>query len=165
MIVVSDTTPLNYLVLINAVDVLPELFDEVYVPTAVLRELAHARAPAAVRLWTESPPIWLKVADPSFRLASTASLDAGEADAISLAKERGITDVLIDDYLGRKVALAEGLFVLPTLAVLEKAAEQRLLELRPALQALQQTSYRVRGEMIDAALERDAARKRLAGGA
>ena len=30
MTVVSDTTPLNYLVLISAIDVLPKLFDEVY---------------------------------------------------------------------------------------------------------------------------------------
>jgi predicted nucleic acid-binding protein len=163
MIVVSDTTPLNYLVLISAVDVLPKLFDEVYAPTAVLRELADARAPAAVRQWSQSPPAWLKVADPSSRLPSTASLDAGEADAISLAKERGISDVLIDEYVGRKVALAEGLFVLPTLAVLERAAEQRLLELRPTLEALQRTSYRIRPEMIDAALQRDAARNRPTG--
>src|SRR4051812_12510039 len=101
MIVVSDTTPLNYLVLIAAIDVLPKLFDEVYAPTVVLRELAHPKAPALVRQWVGAIPSWLKVADPSYRLPSTLSLDAGEADAISLAKERGITDVLIDDYLGR----------------------------------------------------------------
>src|SRR4051812_38484294 len=79
---------------------------------------------------------------------------------ISLAKERGITDVLIDEYEGRKVAASEGLFALPTLAVLEKAAERRLLDLRPTLEALRRTSYRIRDEMIDAALKRDAARKR-----
>ncbi len=164
MIVVSDTTPLNYLVLINSVGVLPKLFDEVYAPTAVVRELTDPRAPAPVRLWAQSPPNWLKVADPSSRLSSTASLDAGEADAISLAKELGITDVLIDEYRGRKTALAEGLFVLPTLAVLERAAEQQLLELQPTLEALQRTTYRVRPELIQAALERDAARKRASGG-
>jgi predicted nucleic acid-binding protein len=107
MIVVSDTTPLNYLVLIGAADVLPKLFEQVYAPTSVLHELSHVRTPEVVRAWSQSPPRWLMVADPSSRLASTAPLDAGEADAISLAKERGITDVLIDEYLGRKVALAE----------------------------------------------------------
>lgn len=159
MIVVSDTTPLNYLILINAVEILPKLFDEVFVPPAVLRELADARAPEAVRQWTMAPPTWLMIADPASRLPSTAGLDAGEADAISLAKERGISDVLMDDYAGRKVALAEGLFVLTTLAVLERAAEKRVLQLRPALEALQQTSYRVRKEMIEAALQRDALRR------
>src|SRR5688572_14580004 len=118
MIVVSDTTPLNYLVLINAADVLPKLFDQVYAPSAVLRELAHVKAPAAVRQWAGAPPTWLTVADPVARLPSTARLDDAEADAISPAKERGIGDVLIDEYHGRKVAAAEGLFALPTLAVL-----------------------------------------------
>jgi predicted nucleic acid-binding protein len=45
MIVVSDTTPLNYLILIGAAHVLPELFGRVYAPTAVIKELSHARSP------------------------------------------------------------------------------------------------------------------------
>ncbi|MEX2213598.1 MAG: hypothetical protein WD768_05695 [Phycisphaeraceae bacterium] len=160
MIVVSDTTPLNYLVLIGAIDVLPRLFNEVYVPPAVLRELSHANAPAIVRDWVTSPPAWLKVETPVARLPSTAGLDAGEADAISLAKERHITDVLIDEYRGRKVAAEEGLFALPTLAILERAAEQGLIDLHAALGALAATTYRVRPELIEAALRREAERKR-----
>jgi len=161
MIVVSDTTPLNYLVLIKAIDVLPQLFDQVYAPTSVLRELSDPRAPHDVRQWAAAPPAWLQIADPSARLTSTADLDDGEADAISLAKERGITDVLIDEYLGRKVAAAEGLVVLPTLAVLEKAAEVGLIELPPTLVALQQTAYRIRSELIQAALQRDQNRRQI----
>src|SRR5688572_24062141 len=152
MIVVSDTTPLNYLVLINAADVLPKLFDQVYAPSAVLRELVHAKAPAAVRQWAGAPPTWLTVADPVARLPSTARLDDAEADAISLAKERGISDVLIDEYLGRKVAESEGLFALPTLAVLERAAQRHLLDLAATVEALRRTSYRFRPERIEAAL-------------
>lgn len=163
MIVVSDTTPLNYLLLVNAIDVLPKLFAEVYAPSAVLRELADAKAPPVVRKWAQSPSAWLRVADPAARLPSTARLDPGEADAISLAKERSILDVLIDERLGRKIALAEGLIVLPTLAVLEKAAEHGLLELPSALQALRQTTFRVSQARIDAALERDAIRRQSTG--
>ena len=62
MIVVSDTSPLNYLVLLNAVDVLPRLFFDVYTAAEVVRELSHERAPAAVREWAESPPEWLRQA-------------------------------------------------------------------------------------------------------
>ncbi len=43
MIVVSDTSPLNYLVLIGAIDVLPKLFGEVYAPPAVIQEFQHPR--------------------------------------------------------------------------------------------------------------------------
>jgi len=161
MIVVSDTTPLNYLLLIGAVDVLPRLFAEVYAPPTVLRELSHTRTPAIVQTWVMSPPSWLRVVEPVVRLPSTLGLDAGEADAISLAKERGIADVLIDEYQGRKIAVAEGLYVLPTLAILERAAERELVDLPTVLAELRGTTYRVRPELIEAALKRDAERKRL----
>lgn len=49
MIVVSDTSPLNYLVLIGADDVLPALFGQVLAPPAVLDEMQHAKAPAQVQ--------------------------------------------------------------------------------------------------------------------
>jgi predicted nucleic acid-binding protein len=49
VIVVSDTSPLNYLLLIQAIDVLPQLFREVLVPTAVVMELSNSKAPAIVR--------------------------------------------------------------------------------------------------------------------
>ena len=39
MIVVSDTSPLNYLVLIEEVEVLPAIFGRVVVPPAVVEEL------------------------------------------------------------------------------------------------------------------------------
>lgn len=161
MIVVSDTTPLNYLVLIEAINVLPQLFSRVHTPRTVLRELAHPNAPAPVRAWAQSPPQWLEVSDPRTRLPSTVNLDDGEADAISLAKECGIKDVLIDEYHGRLVAAAEGLFVLPTLAILERAAERGFVALPAMIQALRKTTYRVRADIIDAALKRDAERKNI----
>jgi predicted nucleic acid-binding protein len=40
IVVVSDTSPLHYLVLVEQVEVLPRLFDEVLVPPAVLREMS-----------------------------------------------------------------------------------------------------------------------------
>ena len=43
--VVADTGPLNYLVQINAVDLLPKLFGRIIVPAAVHDELRHPRTP------------------------------------------------------------------------------------------------------------------------
>lgn len=159
MIVVSDTTPLNYLVLVNAIEALPRLFNEVFAPPEVLRELSDPRAPASVRAWAQSHPAWLKVLTPKSRLRSTAQLDPAEADAISLAKEINAPAVLLDERKGRKVALAEGLVVVPTLAVLELAAERQLIQLVPTLAQLQKTSFRIDQVLIDAALARDAARQ------
>lgn len=159
MIVVSDTSPLNYLVLINVIDVLPGLFEAIYVPPSVISELNRSKTPDVVREWAKSPPTWLTIIAPNSRLPSTATLGDGEADALSLAKELGISEVLIDERRGRTIAEREGLTPLPTLAVLELAAAQNLLELRPTLERLQRTNIRVPKERIHAALERDALRK------
>jgi predicted nucleic acid-binding protein len=58
-VIVSDTTPLNYLVLIDAVEVLPRLYQRVLIPPAVRDELARPQTPEPVRLWLASPPSWL----------------------------------------------------------------------------------------------------------
>jgi predicted nucleic acid-binding protein len=76
-----------------------------------------------------------------------------------LAKELAILDILIDERRGRKVAEREGLTPLPTLAILERAAADKLLELCPAIDKLQRTNIRLPEEHVQAALARDAARK------
>ena len=65
MIVVSDTTPLNYLILTETVHVLSAIFGRVYAPSAVIKELLHLRSPQAVGTWASSPPEWLTVQDPT----------------------------------------------------------------------------------------------------
>ena len=49
MTVVSDTSPISYLVLIGREEVIGELYGEVLVPEAVHRELVHPRDPEVVR--------------------------------------------------------------------------------------------------------------------
>ena len=60
MIVVSDTSPLNYLILTDSIDVLPAIFGRVYAPSAVVNELSHPRSPQEVRTWASSLPEWLR---------------------------------------------------------------------------------------------------------
>jgi len=45
MIVIADTSPLNYLVLIGQADLLQRLYRRVVIPEAVLRELSHPETP------------------------------------------------------------------------------------------------------------------------
>ena len=49
--VVSNTSPINYLVLIGQIDVLPALFGEITIPQAVRDEWTHPDAPAPLRAW------------------------------------------------------------------------------------------------------------------
>jgi predicted nucleic acid-binding protein len=48
-IVIADTGPINYLVLIGQSEILPALFEKVIIPAAVRDELARAEVPGAVR--------------------------------------------------------------------------------------------------------------------
>ena len=62
-VVVSNTTPLNYLVLIGAAELLPRLHTNIHIAREVSVELARTRAPLVVRDWIATPPSWLKIHD------------------------------------------------------------------------------------------------------
>ena len=47
MIVIADSSPLNYLVLIGEADLLYQLYGRVLIPQAVLSELQHQGTPSA----------------------------------------------------------------------------------------------------------------------
>lgn len=49
MIVVCNTSPLNCLILVRAVDLLPPLFGQIHVPEKVVEELSASGSPAKVR--------------------------------------------------------------------------------------------------------------------
>lgn len=144
MIVVADTTPLNYLILIGEVDILMRLYGRVLVPESVRSELLHARTPTLVREWLEHAPSWLEVRAPA--TASDGSLDrlgAGERDAIFLAEELDCDQLIIDELIGRRFAEQRGLLVIGTIGVLREAAGAGLLDLRSAFERLEQTSFHV----------------------
>jgi predicted nucleic acid-binding protein len=103
MIVVSDTSPINYLILINCVDVLPAIFGQVFTAPAVLQELTHERSPEAIRKWASIPPQWLIVKDPS-NTGIPSLLGPGETAAIALAEELHADWLLIDERDGRDEA-------------------------------------------------------------
>jgi len=84
MIIVADTSPLNYFVLIREIELLPGLFGQVIIPHAVWAELHAPGAPVVVREWADSAPSWLEVRTASF-IDPAIKLGLGEAEAICLA--------------------------------------------------------------------------------
>lgn len=158
MIVVSDTSPLNYLVLIRAEHVLPILFGRIIAPPAVLTELRRPKAPAMVRLWAATPPAWLEIQPPT-TVIGTTRLGLGESEAIALAQELKADAVLIDERDGTKFAQGLGLHVVGTLGVLERAAEKGLLSLPVAIADLRRTTFRGPAQLIAEYLQRDQARR------
>jgi predicted nucleic acid-binding protein len=156
MIVVADTTPLNYLILIDEIDLLRVLFGQVLLPRAAFQELQHARTPAKVREWMVRSPDWLEVRTvASSPYPLLASLDPGEREAIQLALELGIGTILMDEAEGRHLAESLHLQVRGTLGILERAANLGKLDLRAALDKLQQTNFRLSPSILAAFLERN----------
>jgi predicted nucleic acid-binding protein len=160
MIVISDTSPINYLVLIGEIELLPTLFGTIIFPQAVLSELQRVEAPPEVRTWLATNPTWLELRTASV-IDTTISLGAGECEAISLAKEINADLVLIDDRKARLAAIERGLSVAGTLNILELASIKNLIELTGAFDKLQQTNFRVSQALLDETLEREAQRKAI----
>jgi predicted nucleic acid-binding protein len=108
-VVVADTSPLNYLVLIDEISILPRLYDQILIPSEVLAELEDSGTPSEVRNWAQSRPAWLEVRGvhippDDFDLNQ---LDDGERAAILLAQQEPDVLLIIDDSAGRAEQTAE----------------------------------------------------------
>jgi predicted nucleic acid-binding protein len=156
MIVVADTSPLNYLVLIDEIGLLPTLFGQVVVPETVLSELKHPKAPSKVRQWFNRPPAWLTGhAAISISNPALMRLDRGEREAIQLALDLGVDTVLIDEAEGRQLAEAFHLEVRGTLGILERGARLGKVDCRQVLRKLEQTNFRLSRTVREAFLRRN----------
>jgi predicted nucleic acid-binding protein len=142
MIIVSNTSPINYLILIGHINLLPELFQQIIIPQAVYSELSDASAPSPVQTWIATPPDWLKiqpVSQPSDAILDL--LDPGERAAILLSQELNADLVLLDDMKARRTATERGLTITGILGILDQAATMKLIDLPAAVQNLQSTSF------------------------
>ena len=143
MIVVADTSPLNYLIRLGHPDVLNKIYGEVLVPHAVLMEMQHEDAPTEVRAWASAPPPWLEERQvEQVDESLPVELGAGEREAITLALEVRADVLLIDERAGRKEAEERQIKVAGTLAVLLQASLRGYFELPEAMNRLRQYGFR-----------------------
>ncbi len=161
MIIVSDTTPLRYLIEIKEVGILEKLFDEVIIPEKVAEELDRPKTPQKVKDWMQSRPDWLKVrkADTSL-FTSQKRIGDGEREAFALALELRADAVLLDDKDAAAEAARHNILTIPTFTILEQAAARNLIDLPKTVNELRKTTFRLPPEKdIKAMLEREAERK------
>ena len=140
------------LVKIKQVEILPRLFGAVLIPPAVHSELLSPRRPPAVRAFAAHPPSWLEVRTPQ-TVEAIPGLHLGEQAALSLAAETKADLILMDKKAGRRIAAERHLPVAGTVGVLERAADQQLLNLREAFDLLKTTDFWVSPALLDARLE------------
>ncbi len=149
MIVVADASPLNYLIQLQADELLNKIFGAVLVPPAVMRELSHPRAPEAVAAWMSRIPSWIEVrAVVSSQDESLQVLDPGEREAILLAQEARPDLLLIDERQGRLEARRLGITTTGTLGVLLAAGARGVANPEFLFQRLiGETSFRTTPEL------------------
>jgi predicted nucleic acid-binding protein len=154
MIVVADTSPLNYLIRLGRPEILKKAFGRVLIPSEVLQELQHPRAPPEVRLWAIGPPSWLEVFS-SIRIDETLPpvLGAGERSAISLALQLGADILLVDERAARDEAGKRGIRITGTLALILQAALQDEFSFPETLSELRQLGFYVSSAVEQALTE------------
>ena len=139
MIVVSDTSPVLNLARIGRLELLPLLYRQVLIPSAVYQELTRSKKDLPPAIDLPSLP-WLKVAtakDQNRVQELREDLDPGEAEAIVLAIECRADLLLVDERRGRRTATAAGLTVTGLLGVVARAKQAGLIDLaKPVLDEL-----------------------------
>ena len=138
MIVVTDTSVILNLCLLDLAHVLPSIFGKVYAPPAVRDEF--------MRL-SNNDPRFLSLEFPSFieikapvaihSLLPHSRLHRGECEALSLAVELNASRVLMDERAGRAAAAILGLPCIGLLGILIEARRCNLIaQLAPLLEQL-----------------------------
>ena len=155
MKVVSNSSPICYLLLIGQIHLLPALFGHIHVPEAVCLELADEEAPDIVRNWIDHPPRWLKTHSISERPDSALDrLHMGERKAIVLAQQLAADLILLDEKAARGVASKAGLQVSGLLGVLDAAAARDMVDIAAAISHLTTTSFRASPRLLKSLLDR-----------
>lgn len=158
---VSNTTPLRYLFAIEEERLLKNLFEKVFIPVGVRDELTDARTPEVVRRKTMSVP-WLEVrtVQETEAIPFPVVLHRGEREAILLAETLPADVLLIDEQVGRTIALNRGLPLSGTLGVLEQADRIGLVSSLPeVLQKLKASGFFITQQLENQLLERHRRRK------
>jgi predicted nucleic acid-binding protein len=144
MIVVADTSPINYLLQIEQIHLLPMLYGAVLLPSGVWEELTEIGAPRSVEAWARNLPAWVEVRTAQTQLGPELSaLGKGEAQAIHIASELHADWLLIDERRGRQEAESRGLTVTGTLGVLAESGRLHLVDPEAAYRRLvSETNFR-----------------------
>ncbi len=139
--IICNSSPLIALEQIGHIHLLDSLFGEIWVPPAVVNEVAMS---------VSLPPNILRrsLSQPLAATVLQASLGAGESEAITLALQEKARIIILDDRPARRTAESLGLQVIGTLGVLSAAKRKGLIPLiKPLIVALDSHHFHVAPEL------------------
>lgn len=159
MQVVSNTSPILNLAIINQLDLLRQQFDKVIIPNAVLEELrVSENCPGSATIQSAIESGWIEIrenCDQRLTQLLRQTLDRGESEAIALALELKADWTLLDGREGRKTAKSLGLQVTGILGILLRAKQDdQLGSLSVAINDLiNKAGFRIAPDLLKRILE------------
>jgi len=139
--VVSNATPLIYLAKANKLSLLQTMVKQVFIPEAVYREVViegkRLGEKDAYRVEKAINEGWILVQGAKIIYPVEITTHPGEVEVISLAKEKGIEAVLMDDVKARAASEMAGLRPIGTLWLMLKAVKNHMLDFDEFLSALE----------------------------
>ena len=153
MLVVSNTSPILNLAIVDRLILLEQQFGEILIPGAVLDELKiNEKRPGSQAIREAISVGWIQLREVSNQPLTQLlkqTLDNGEAEAIALAVELKADWTLLDEREGRKVAKSLGLKVTGILGVLLRAKQADIKSLQPVIDDLiSKAGFRIAPELL-----------------
>lgn len=156
-IVIADASPLIGLSLVDGLQWLPALFGEVWLPEIVRQEvLPDLEKRGATAIQAALDKDWLRIWAQAFPNLTDLDLDEGESACISLALHLNEPSLLImDERVGRAVALERGLNVTGTAAIIGLAKQRGLItSAKQVFSILHHSDFRISATVINQVLAR-----------
>lgn len=157
MTIISNTTPLIGLAVVDQFALLHHLFGQIIIPEAVFAEAVMFGREQGGAKQEVTGAEWIKVVAVRDRLAVDVlldELDRGEAETIVLARELKADWVLMDEKKGRRKLLEMNLRIVGTVGLLLKGKQAGFLsEVRPHLEKLRQQGFSLSQVVIEGVLQ------------
>lgn len=153
MIVVADSSALIALATCSALEILVSIYDDVYVPQAVYREVAHPDKPQAeiLRQFLHNRVVEI---DKNQLIIAVGGLGQGELEAMALYQQLKAHKLLIDDRRARRVAEANEIACIGALGVLLLAKRKgQIPTLKPYMDQLRHSSLHYSSQLLTKVLE------------
>jgi len=160
MQVVSNTSPILNLAIVEQLQLIHQQFGQVQIPPAVLAELkVQDERPGSKEIKAALKSGWIQVQEigsPLYVRLLQQTLDKGEAEAIALAMALQADWTLLDERDGRKTAKSLGLKVTGVLGILLRAKQRgELSSLTEVIDALvAKAGFRIAPDLLAKVIER-----------